>query len=223
MTLTSEQRLRRANRSLLAVLALLGTAVSMSFLDRRIALWSHHVFAGTSTFTAASFVLSQLDHIGMVGGILLVAALIAWIAKRSGPDWIKRYVIAATSALVAIAITELLKWACGRSSPYPLFIENHIYAFRPFSGKPDYMDFPSGTLTVTLGFITGWRPREIVERVVAWLVTAVFALSLLFANGHWVSDMITGALVGWSVGLAMPMVFRQTGRSPVARSESLSS
>lgn len=203
MTTTDEQRLRRANRSLLAVLGLLGTAISMSFFDRPIARWFNHVFYGTWEFRAGAAVLRQLDHIGELGGFLLITGAAGWLVNRKIPNWVKRYVTAATSAAAAIAITELLKWACGRSAPYPLYLADHVYAFRPFSGDPNYMDFPSGTLTVTLGFITGWMPTAALQRAMAWLVTAVFVLSLLFANGHWVSDMIAGALVGWAVGLAV--------------------
>ena len=207
MTLTSEERLRRAELSLAVVVALLATSVSMTFFDRPVALWSNRVLYGTWAFRASAFLLTKFEPIGELGAILFLAGAVGWSVNRRTPTWIKRFVIGAACAAVAILVTEFLKWACGRSAAYPLFLVNHIYAFRPFNGNPNYMDFPSGTLTVVVGFVTGWAPARLFQRTIAGLMIALSVVALIVANGHWISDIIAGSIVGWAVASGISLLF----------------
>jgi membrane-associated phospholipid phosphatase len=100
------------------------------------------------------------------------------------------------SILSGVIITPTLKWISGRSRPR----ENQgPYDFKPFSNGPA---FPSGHATqafTVASVIATEYPTPWVQ--VACYVPASFVLyARMRHDGHWASDVVAGALVGWGVG-----------------------
>jgi membrane-associated phospholipid phosphatase len=107
-------------------------------------------------------------------------------------------------------LKEELKWAFGRTwpetwiraSPNPSYFGNGTYGFFPFHGGQGYASFPSGHTTAITAFAGAvW----ILWPKLRWLALALalaVAIGLLGADYHWLSDIIAGAIVGGSTGIA---------------------
>ena len=97
------------------------------------------------------------------------------------------------SLLYANVLTNALKFGFGRSRP---FQGDDAFVFRPFSGRTS---FPSGHATTAFAAITPWLlyyPNSVtVLAVIVATGTAFSRVPLLF---HWPSDLVAGALVGFS-------------------------
>ena len=140
-----------------------------------------------------------IDRLLPFAGALLV---VLFVAFRLRPDlpWLRRAVSGGSAVAGALIATEALKFAIGRSQVWPQFLQDGIYALRPFQLDRGFMSFPSGTMAGTTAFVTGLHLRRALERFLAGAVIAFFAVVLLVASGHWVSDILGGTILGLVVG-----------------------
>ncbi len=98
------------------------------------------------------------------------------------------------SGLLVVIIKELT----GRARPYQ---ELGAYRFKPFSFKERWRSFPSGHAAITFAFST------IMAKAVPnfwwqslWYSGAVLvAGARMYHNVHWLTDVMAGSLIGWSV------------------------
>jgi hypothetical protein len=97
------------------------------------------------------------------------------------------------SLIYANVLTNSLKLVFGRSRPSE---GNDAFVFRPFQGSTS---FPSGHATTAFAAITPWflyYPKSVtVLAVIVATGTAFSRVPLLY---HWPSDVVAGALVGFS-------------------------
>ena len=109
--------------------------------------------------------------------------------------------------VVSGAITNLAKVVIGRARPNISNDEN-AYQFHPTRGQTDYNSFPSGHATAAFAAATVFstelrRTHPSAATVATPLVYSVATLvgaSRMYNNRHWLSDVVTGALVGHFVG-----------------------
>ncbi|HXF88351.1 MAG TPA: phosphatase PAP2 family protein [Xanthobacteraceae bacterium] len=107
---------------------------------------------------------------------------------------------------VGAIIKDQLKFVFGRTWPEtwinnnPSLIRDGVSGFNFFHGGAGYASFPSGHMTATCAVMSVlWLayPRF---RLLYGLVVAIVAIGLMGANYHFVSDIIAGAFIGWTVG-----------------------
>gem|GEM_PF-699966 len=102
----------------------------------------------------------------------------------------------ALKSIVATAIiTEGLKRTLGRSRPYT---GHGPGAFNPFPpNKPDYKALPSGHTSLAFAFFT-----PLAEQYSRWLylLPASTAVSRVYKDKHWASDVVLGAAIGFLTG-----------------------
>lgn len=120
----------------------------------------------------------------------------------------------ATGALVVgSALTALVKGSFGRARPYMVRDStSHDYAFgRGFRKGDDYSSLPSGHATAAFAFATVLS-REIAHRrpgagrvvtPVAYGAATLVALSRIYHDKHWASDVVLGAGIGTVSGLTV--------------------
>ena len=112
-----------------------------------------------------------------------------------GPARYAAVVSAAASAMVGIAVFQLLKRASGRKRPCAL--EPHCWANTP---PPDQFSFPSGhsisafAIAVPIGL---FYPALIVPML---LLAVSIAASRVILGMHFLSDVIAGCLIGALLG-----------------------
>jgi membrane-associated phospholipid phosphatase len=78
----------------------------------------------------------------------------------------------------------------------PSLIGTGAYGFHPFQRGDDIGSFPSGHACRILGFAAVWMIAMPSSRVVATVVCAPMLVSLVAMNYHFVSDVITGSVLG---------------------------
>jgi len=119
------------------------------------------------------------------------------------------------SILVAEAIKDQLKFVFGRAWPrsggqhLPSLIDTGTYGFHWMHGGSIYQSFPSGHMGAACAMLSVlWvcYPRG---RILWVLGALAVAAALIAGNYHFLGDVIGGAFVGASVGLATTRILRR--------------
>jgi len=206
-----------ARALLLWLVALAATAalvtVSYRWFDRPIAFFVHtHLRHGH---------FGVLDFLTRVPDPLIPAAIVLLIFEafrilRRLPLTVHHRIASACglSILVAETIKDQLKFVFGRSWPTsgghhrPSLIGDGTYGFHWLHGGNVYQSFPSGHMGAACALLSVlWlcypRGRPL------WAAAALaIAAGLIGGNYHFLGDVIAGAFVGGSVGLATTRILR---------------
>jgi membrane-associated phospholipid phosphatase len=198
--------MNRMQRWVLAgTLAVAAIAVCYVFVDRPLALLVHERLL---PFRDAFILLTLVPEPFPVMAALILFALGA--RSLSGLPLSRPLAVAllwSASLLVTTVINRQLKFAFGRVWPEtwvnnnPSFIRDGVYGFHPFHGGQGFAAFPSGHMAaICVAATVLWiaYPRV---RVVYALIVAIVTIGLMGANFHFLSDVIAGGFVGFTVGL----------------------
>jgi membrane-associated phospholipid phosphatase len=116
-------------------------------------------------------------------------------------------VLSALSLALSTIIKNWLKFAFGRTWPEtwvqnnPSLIRDGVHNFNPFHGGAGFAAFPSGHMVAISAIISAvWFLHPRLRWICVICVATVF-IGQLGANYHFVSDLIAGGFVGFSVGL----------------------
>ncbi|WP_294541918.1 phosphatase PAP2 family protein [uncultured Rhodoblastus sp.] len=203
---------RRPRRfdALLAGVVVGAMLFSIAVIDRPVAyLMFRHFHESRAPFILPTRIVDVLEVLAAIG--LLWSGFNHALRRPFGRTG--QIVLRTSLALfVAIGVKDLLKLAFGRTWPEtwtcgnPSLIRDAAYAFSPFHGGAGWASFPSGHQTLTCAVAAclwvlapRFRPAYV-------LVALTVAVSLLFADFHFVSDVLAGSLAGWMVGLFVARV-----------------
>jgi membrane-associated phospholipid phosphatase len=186
----------------LAVLAAI--ALSVAFADRPIAFFMfQHMHESRAPFV----LLTRLvDVVEVLASLLLLWSLWTYARGRAFGANGRIALRAALAVFVAIGAKDMLKIAFGRTWPEtftcgnPSFIRDAAYGFAPFHGGHGWASFPSGhdmVIFAAAGCLWVLLPRL---RTLYVLAAVLVSVGLLVADFHWLSDILAGALFGWSIG-----------------------
>lgn len=143
---------------------------------------------GFNTFGSAGVLL------GLNAGLIAIG-----VAKQSygGSSRLKDAgLISLEAELFAVAATAALKELTGRATPDKRQGTTH---FRPFSGLDT--SFPSAHAAASFAVATVFAERF--EPPVAWLaygLASAVAVSRVYTDKHFASDVVVGGLIGWGLG-----------------------
>jgi len=198
----------RAKITLFAVSLLVALAAGLSYhlLDRSIALWVH---------TLPRWVDDTAKWVSVLGRseLCLVPLAVAFALLH----WRQRHADAARCAFVFTAVAtatllvQILKYLCGRYRP-KLFLEDGLYGLQFLTmGREGYdnTSMPSGHTATVFAFAMA---MAIIFPRLRWLwfVLAVpIALSRVFTESHYLSDVIAGACIAILITLAIEQAFTQ--------------
>ena len=187
--------------------------VTIPFVDRSVATWSHDVLHRPAVAVLITRLASFTLFCGVAAAVLIASLVWRLAGRPVTPAW--RTAMQASFAILIAAISViLLKYAAGRlwpetwvrGAPNPSWIGMHRFAFLPFHGGEGYQSFPSGhTARVGAPVCVLWRrlPRL---RLVWVMPVPVIAGALIAADFHFVSDCISGAYVG-AASAALAIMF----------------
>lgn len=98
-------------------------------------------------------------------------------------------------------IQTFLKEAAGRTRPSA---EKGAFEYDPFRGGVSYHSFPSGHVTVALGisYIIARRSEALGVKIVFYSLAGITAMSRMYANAHWSSDIALGGVLAVACGEA---------------------
>jgi membrane-associated phospholipid phosphatase len=150
-----------------------------------------------------------VENIAEPGAYLIGVALYG-IGKLGGNERMADLGLHGTEAIIAgLLVTNLIKVGAGRQRPYVDNNKPYNFGFMRGWKKEQYRSFPSGHSLI--GFAAAaavtdetrrWWPKS------AWYIgplmyggAGLIALSRLYDNKHWASDVMIGGLVGTFAGL----------------------
>lgn len=198
--------------------ALTGLAVilSMLYLDRPLALFFH---AQSEQLRAVFAFITQFgESAGYLTGAAITFAGLRIAARMPRfaalADRLRAYSHVPLFFFTALAITglavDLFKIVFGRARPKHLFIDSE-YSFAWLRWRADYWSFPSGhtanAVAIALVASMIW-PRY---RVLAAIFATLIAASRIIITAHYVSDVIMGAFIAFTVVPYVRFVFAQSG------------
>ncbi len=96
-------------------------------------------------------------------------------------------------------ITSIIKSVVGRSRPYTGEGNSH---FRPFNVHAAFTSFPSGHSTVAFAVSTVLADNtdNTYLKILCYSASGLVAFSRIYHNAHWLSDVVTGGVIGYFVG-----------------------
>jgi membrane-associated phospholipid phosphatase len=184
------------------------------FADRELATALKPIAGGVKLFPWLTHIVNPLAPLAAIGAAYLAARALARGSLTPVEIAILRV---ACAILIAIAVKEVLKGAFGRTWPEtwvcnnPSYFGNGVYGFFPFHGGQGYASFPSGhttAITALAGSLWVLWPKL---RWLGIVLTLCVVIGLLGADYHWLSDIIAGAILGGTTGVAAAKV---GGQSP---------
>lgn len=193
--------------------------LSIACLDRTIATQAHK-FSGARDLLRADFL--QLPYLQLMA---LCAAALGAVLLVAHPRYSKITGVALTAGFAggsAIVLnTFLLKPFFGRSEPWE-FAARGAYGFHFFHASARFGSFPSGHSVMLAAFIAVlWSSYPKGRPIYATLIVGL-SLALIFGEYHFLSDIVAGLFVGWTVGMiAMHLVAQLALTSPLGMDEVL--
>jgi len=154
-----------------------------------------HALNGAGSNPALDAVALLLDLSAALYAIILWAAPL-WVVKKRSLAF--DYLVA---LLVAVAVTEGLKFAIGRWRPETFYGAANVHLLTP-PFFPDFTDpsFPSGhtSRAFLLAALIGLHERRWLRFLVPYAIVA--GLARVYEGAHYPSDVLAGALVGLAIG-----------------------
>ena len=104
------------------------------------------------------------------------------------------------AGLYSELITQSLKFAIGRSSPYN---NRGVFNFHPFRFQKNFESMPNGSATsaFALSTITFRNANSTLFKILAFVPAAFTLFSGIYQNTHWASDEVLGSAIGFSTGM----------------------
>ena len=113
-------------------------------------------------------------------------------------------VVLATTAVVGVACSELLKLLIARPRPFDALLEPPGFSY-PSGHSMGAAALATGLALVALAHVGARRSRAwVIIAAVSWVTLMMWSRTALHV--HWLSDTIAGALLGWSVAVLVRAV-----------------
>ncbi len=179
--------------------------ISVSWLDRPIALWVHEVF-GRQQIPAE---LSEAPILSpsLIVALLFVACGIAAMMGRRFSKAETTVLMCVMSTLAAIVVKDQLKFVFGRTWPESWgpgilsLVQNNVYGFHFFHAGKAFKSFPSGHAAVAAASLSVIYMLWNKLRVFCAACMVAIDVGLMVLNLHFLSDVVAGTFVGCSVGV----------------------
>lgn len=151
--------------------------------------------------------ITWLGSLWVLLPLSLLIAVLVWQQARWREPWRALYL--PTALFVASSATWLLKPLLGRERPQ---------LFDALIALPADLSFPSGHATHASAFFAGlWLLLPTRLRLLGLLpavgMVGLVALSRLYLQVHWLSDVIVGSLIGSGFALVLWLLFNQRGQT----------
>lgn len=133
-------------------------------------------------------------NLGLIGSLYLGGVLLKDDRARETAR------LTLKSLLHAIVVARALKHIFRRQRPY---VENGVDRWFNHGRGSDYQSFPSGHTTTAWSVATviaGMYKDKPIVPVICYSLATLVGISRLTENKHWTSDVLVGAVLGYSIG-----------------------
>ena len=162
--------------------------------------------------TALNNVSNYVTKFGGIYEVITVAGIGAYGLISKNNKLAHTALLSSQAYITSGALTIVLKFLSGRTRPsyYPAGVEAEPRFLGPFQKSlmnsdrsHDNSSFPSGHSTVAFAvatvFATEYKDKPIVP-VIAYSAASLISISRITQNKHWVTDVFTGAAIGYLSG-----------------------
>ena len=163
-------------------------------------------------------VVAQLSHVmstAVVPVLALSALIVPPFVSSAEPDVhaFENVMIMTESVMLDMAITHGIKKLVARKRPAFYYGREGSSEFAEHPGEENVSFFSGDTSlpfaatasAATVGFMRGYPSAPYIA-VAGGVLSAAVAVMRVRADVHWPSDVLTGALVGTAVGIAVPLL-----------------
>ncbi len=154
-----------------------------------------------------SGVADFLERVGWWYGTPLFtvpASLVTWGAGAAlnNNDVRDTGILMSELLLSGLLIQQPLRIAVGRARP---FMNEGHFSFRPFTLGNDYASFVSGHSWSAFGIsnIVARQVDRAWASVTLYTLATITALSRIYADAHWLTDVLLGSLAGYAISTAL--------------------
>ncbi len=188
--------------------------VAYFWLDRPVTLWMHaHFKLGYhGALTGFSHWPDPLIPLAIIA--LVILGMRAAVYRSLPANYQAAAFVASVSVLITETIKNQLKFIFSRSWPEswmgnnPSFIRDGVYGFHFLHGGSNYQSFPSGHMAAScavLAVLWIWYPRW---RPLYFIAALVAGFILVATNYHFLSDVVAGAFLGFSIGWIATVIWK---------------
>lgn len=162
--------------------------------------------------TELNNVSKDVTNFGGIYEVLMVAGIGGYGLIGKNNKLANTALLSSQAYITSGAISTVLKFLSGRTRPsyYPAGVEAEPRFLGPFhkslndaNGSSENSSFPSGHSTVAFAvatvFATEYKDKPLVP-VVAYTAASLISMSRIMENNHWVTDVVTGAAIGYLSG-----------------------
>ena len=162
--------------------------------------------------TGLNDISKGLSDFGGIYEIFTVAGIGAYGLISKNNRLANTVLVASQAYITTVSMTVVLKSLSGRTRPsyYPAGVEAEPRFLGPFhkslndaNGFKDNSSFPSGHSSVAFAvatvFATEYNDKPVVS-VAAYSVASLISISRITENKHWVTDVFSGAVLGYLNG-----------------------
>ena len=162
--------------------------------------------------TELNNVSSDISNFGGVYEVFTLAGIGTYGLIFKNNKLVNTTLLSTQAYITSGAIETVLKFLSGRTRPsyYPPGVEARPRFLGPFHGSLNDADgsnenssFPSGHSTVAFAvasvFASEYKDEHIVP-VIAYTTASLISISRITQNKHWVTDVVTGAAIGYLSG-----------------------
>ncbi len=182
------------------------------WLDRPVALWVHSSSSGMVRLPA-DFVDSPFSSTSFISACAFVVCGLVSISghRFSKPE--TTITMCVISMLSAILIKDQLKFVFGRTWP-EMLVQNGVYGFSFFHSGHSFESFPSGHAAVAAAAL--FIPWFLFSKLRTLMATCIIVvdISLVMLNLHFLSDVIAGTFLGFSIALFTISLWRAARLPP---------
>jgi membrane-associated phospholipid phosphatase len=184
------------------IISLILTSAAVWFcylwLDRPIALWVHGATGSRHLPTALTD--SPFSSISFISACAFVICGLAAISGRRFSKPETTITMSVLSMVSTVLIKDQLKLMFGRAWP-GMFINNGVYGFHYFHYGRSFESFPSGHAAVAAAVL--FIPWFLFSKLRTAMTTCIVVIDigLVMLNLHFLSDVIAGSFLGFSIAL----------------------
>jgi membrane-associated phospholipid phosphatase len=189
--------------------------LSILWLDRPIALWVRDIFG--ERHVPLEIIESPISSISLLSTCLFILCGLVAIMGRRFSKLEAAVALCTISALAAIVVKDELKVGFGRTWPDTWqpgilsLVRDGAYGFHFFHSGKSFESFPSGHATIAASILSVlWLLFPKMHSICAICIVAVDC-ALVALNLHFLSDVIAGSFIGFSVGLFTVTLSRAIG------------
>ncbi|MFH1409622.1 MAG: phosphatase PAP2 family protein [Nanoarchaeota archaeon] len=175
-------------------------AMGLSFLILISFFLDEYVLVHTSLFHA-SWLIAFMGLISSLGSTMLIIIVMTLLLIRH-PDKREYLPVLWATILTTFIIVHLLKFGIARSRPFDIIITT--FGFISHS-------FPSAHAAVAFSLLPLMDRIYPTQKWIWTLFAVLVALSRIYIQVHYLSDIIAGAIIGYAIGSVVMHLEEQTG------------